>query len=279
MNSNYCEKCGAPLLPDSVFCEVCGARVQAAPAQQQIPHQGQWQQPAPQQIPYQGQWQQQPAPRGSGAKIVLIVLAAVVLIAAVFAVLWFTGVLGGRDPGGSGSLPNNISPGEPRTQSDPVSDAGGSPASYSTDEKPTASDFAWFTDEAENLINGFIPRESCLLSADELSGSWKGLRVMFDYDGSYMGSWYFTIKLSCSGSAVTGEITWHQADWSDGSTEDLSGWQKESMDGAYSGESLELGDPGNLMHMTCYELDGAQYAVGRWDMQSGEEVWAAFVRP
>lgn len=279
----YCEKCGAELLPDALFCEECGTRVKEdvpAPMQEQTPIDS----------------QPMPPQNKSGSKIGIIILVIVLLAAAAASALWFTGVIGGGKPGeNQPEAPSTqiAQPSEkPEPQSTPEpSQAGaqendGSPGvngesmQFSTTETPTTEDFAWFTDKAENWVYGMTPADAYTLEDFyALLGSWKGLQMIYDYDGTVLGYGYFTATFDESGPDIDAALNWLFIDWADGSHEELTDRADESMTGSFAAPTLALGEAGNRIELIFYAMDGKQYAEGKWTVQSGEEVRVALVRP
>ena len=151
---------------------------------------------------------------------------------------------------------------------------------FNATEAPTENDFTWFHDEREGWYYGSNSTGATALdNTEQINGDWKGMQKIYDYDGTVYAYQYFTIKLTSEGSDMTGVIHWQSKTYLDGTTEDISGWEDETMKGGFPANGFYLGSPGYQISAVFYEADNRQYAEGIWTVQSGEEVHVSLVRP
>lgn len=147
-----------------------------------------------------------------------------------------------------------------------------------TADDTTKEDFAWFFDAMENGEIAYPQNSKKINYSSDLEGSWKGLELINDIDGS-VGKRYFTMTIAGDNSSeVAGTIRYHDTYWDNGFVDKTSDLPEETLYGSYE-VLLELGEPGYQITAICYELDGKQYIGGTWEVQSGESVFVALVRP
>lgn len=315
MVAKFCEKCGVKLLPNASFCEACGTKVvreasgiqapppsnintsalvnsKNTPEYRNTPQRPSTSPRQPQNIPRQ--------PQNSKVNVAfLIVSIIIVLLLILVPILWLIKSWVGNilndgaknKVSASTSQTKEIAQNQDditQSQDDITQDVQNinsgqkplnPPVKYSTTSVPTSDDFLWFTQKAGDFVFGIVPLDVNMLETSlSVSGSWKGLQMIYDYDGSVLGYGYFTMTLADSGSNVSAVINWHRMDWVDGGKEDLSGRSKETMTGNFF-QRLQLGKGGNKIDLLFYERNGKQYGEGVWTVQSGEKVYVALVRP
>lgn len=315
MSAKFCEECGEKLPPDSVYCETCGAKVG-----QNISSDTLKQSPFPE-ADSSGNFEKTPwdssetSSSGKDRSKMGIIMGSAVLIIALIAVLWSTGVIGNKrkpsvavdSEGKSGSknvsemtshqnsLPKPSQNSEKKTETQKMptvteehteerNEETKSPTTetpqLSTTEIPTPEDFIWFTGNAENWVMGIIPEKGEPIEKyDNVKGSWKGLQIAYENDGTVLGFAYGTVTFSESEPNLSAVFRWHYLDWNNGPREDLSGSEVETMVGSFDSPNIILGDPGNQINLLFYEMEGKQYAEGLWSVESGEEIRIALVRP
>ena len=149
---------------------------------------------------------------------------------------------------------------------------------YSTDAKPSLSDFMWYFDGV--YANG-IPSDAVFIYDSELlTGDWKGFifydpeRIMNSYALEFMN-----VNLDISGQVANVKFSLHQYCPENSEIIDVSG-ETLSYSGNFEAGAVFASGGGNVHIDSFYTMsDKKQYAVGYIDTVDGTPAYIALVRP
>ena len=316
----FCEECGSPLnsAPQPTQPVQQPAQqpvqqpVQSQPAQQMsqsaygqapsaYPPQTQqpYQQPYPSQPQYPGQ-----QPKGSGGKVVGIVIAIVIVLAALGFFAWSAisemfGFGGGKIveeemPTSSNVVNGNTaqkpSPSDENTEAKPAEPA--KPAeetttsnankttdepkdvpqgmvAYDTTAMATLADMYWLTDPM--IANGTLPSGVEKMDPEDAVGGWKLYIIARVADSvDYLGN----CRIAGPASSGAATITWDKAVIG-GTTKDAN-TPPSDFTGPLTGK---MTGPGAITFEGFWERDGHQYGIGTFMWPDGEKATVALVRP
>jgi len=148
--------------------------------------------------------------------------------------------------------------------------AGTSSASYSTTERPEATDFdSWKTH------GGAVPSGAEILTDfGAVSGSWKGF-IQYDMAEELVN---FTISPSQSGADLT--VDWYLIHYfGDGSWMNEEDMGDVVWSGSWSDGTLAVSGAVSLTFRAFYETGGQQFAVGEMTLADGSSAVVGMVRP
>ena len=291
----FCSKCGKPLVYGGSFCRYCGAAaVIATPAA-----------PRPAMAYSATMTGCAPLPAVKNRRnqpVIIVLIAALALLAAFTAWVLLSrpapafrdtidviliesgsgadtgGGLTVADSGVSGSLGTGNNPESAFTDVPGTGDLGGPVLSAA--EPPEPEDFYWYMDEV--YTNGIPADAMQVTNFSELVGSWKAL-FWFDPENSVDSYGMTLLNIDIGGDAGSTTLTcrWYMMySGSDDEVYDLTGTDDTVMSGFADEYGLTAGVPGAEITLGYfYMLDGRQYAIGIYELQSGEPAYVAMMRP
>lgn len=275
----FCTNCGKQLEYGAAFCNNCGAAaVSTAP---------------PPAAPGVQPGSFYPGVKKRSPKGALIVVALIALAAAF--VVWFTyfrptnafaesadvillegnGSIAGNDSiamlpadsAGAG-IGGNFGAAEPNG------------AALSTTERPGMSDFLWYT---EGVFYDGMPADASMIDEfSQLTGNWKAY-ILYDPEntvGSYSFE-YLNVNVAGDPGNVTLTFDWYKMYAGEAAEEyDYTDYEDTVIYGSFSEGGLLAGEPGRAITLySFYSLNGKQYALGYFQLESGEPAYVAMVRP
>ena len=154
------------------------------------------------------------------------------------------------------------------------STSGGSPTatgSYSTDERPTISEFKWMTGETEK---GNAPAGAArIVDFGDVMGGWKA----YMYGDNLERLLNVSIDAGQVGAVVTLDWYYIRDNKQDKVFEDTTA--SSAFTGAFDGGMLDATGSGRITLTAFWEKDGHQYATGSFMWPSGETEVIVLVRP
>lgn len=154
------------------------------------------------------------------------------------------------------------------------STSGGSPTatgSYSTDERPTISEFKWMTGETDK---GNAPAGAArIVDFGTVMGGWKA----YMYGDNLERLLNVSIDAGQAGAVVTLDWYYIRDNKQDKVFEDTT--PSSSFTGSFDGGMLDATGSGRITLTAFWEQDGHQYASGSFMWPSGETEAIALVRP
>ena len=143
--------------------------------------------------------------------------------------------------------------------------------------KPIPADFTWFTDgicTSLQMPDGGVP-----LDEDALNGSWKCL-ILYSPEQSLAYQVFSFCNAQVDGSTdnLTFTVSWYM-DVFGGETYDRSDEMNAVFTGGWSDGNANFIGPGAFTISSIYELNGKQYAFGRYTPPDGESAVIGLVRP
>jgi hypothetical protein len=153
-------------------------------------------------------------------------------------------------------------------------------AALSAAEPPEMEDFYWYMDEVYNY--GIPANAAQVTDFSEIAGSWKAL-FWFDPENivdSY-GATLLNIDIGGDAGSTTLTCRWYKMyGGTNNEVYDVSGDDETVMRGYSDENGLTAGIPGAEITLGYfYTLDGKKYAIGIYELQSGEPAYVAMVRP
>ena len=171
-------------------------------------------------------------------------------------------------------------PGEAVSTDAAVSAAVPDGSTLSTAERPELLDFDWYVTDV--FLNGIPDDALIVVDYSDVLGSWKGFIFYDPYNKmDAYGFDLLNIEIDGYGEDAMLLLDWYSyySDY-DQQIYDISGTEDSIIEGSYVQGLFQAGEPGYRFYITkFYYLDGAQYAVGYVQLESGEETYLALVRP
>ncbi len=149
---------------------------------------------------------------------------------------------------------------------------------YSTDSRPTASDFSWYMDDV--FANG-IPIDSVpIYDSSMIVGDWKGF-ILYDPDNSFnsFATEYMNVNIDIQDMKANVTFDLYQYCPSNSEIINVEG-EVQKYSGNYEAGAVYATGGGNVHLDSFYSMpDNRQYAVGRIDTVDGTPAYLALVRP
>lgn len=149
---------------------------------------------------------------------------------------------------------------------------------YSTDSRPSASDFSWYMDDV--YANGIPIYSLPIYDSSMIVGDWKGF-ILYDPDNSFnsFATEYMNVNIDIQD--MKADVTFDLYQFCPGNSEIINvDGEVMKYSGNFEAGAVYATGGGNVHLDSFYSLsDNRQYAVGRIDTVDGTPAYLALVRP